>query len=203
MFWIPEPIWTNQTVFIIGGGPSVNKTDLSLIYDRKVIGVNTAFKLGDWVDIGWFGDKKWIDWNEKEFKEFKGIKASCNTNNVVLKKYDWIKYVKRGKPLGIDTTKGFVSWNKSSGNSAINLAYHLGSRRIVLIGFDLKDDEKGNHNYHDEHKVKENPPYTRMISCLKVVSEDANKLGVEILNASPKSGCLFFPRGELKDFIGE
>ena len=201
MIWEPEPIWAGETAFIIGGGPSVNDTDLSLIRGRKIIGVNNAYSLG--ADIGWFGDKKWIDWNYEEFKAFKGIRASCNPNNALIKneKYDWIQFVRRGKVFGLDTTKGFVSWNKSSGNSAISLAYQLGCRRIVLIGFDLDDDENGNSNYHSGHKQKNNPPYTKFLEALKIIAEDAKELGVEILNASPTSACNSFPKGELHEFI--
>ena len=57
----------------------------------------------------------------------------------------------RGKPAGIETRAGFVSWNSNTGVSAISLAYHLGVRTIVLLGFDMKNDADGNSNYHDDH----------------------------------------------------
>jgi len=202
MYWIPEPWWEGETAFIIGGGPSVNDTDLSLIHNRKVIGVNNAFMLGDWVDVGWFGDKKWITWHEKAYKKFKGIPASCNHNaNIVgVERYNWIHFMRRGKQLGIETNPGYIAWNKSSGNSAINVAYHLGAVRIVLIGFDLQAIG-GNNNYHKDHKSGGNPPYNRFLSSLKHVEKDAKDLGIQIFNASPKSACEFFPKGELKEFL--
>jgi hypothetical protein len=52
----PHSIWKNDTAFILGGGPSLSKVDFSLIEHRRVIGVNNAYQLGDWVDICWFGD---------------------------------------------------------------------------------------------------------------------------------------------------
>ena len=54
--WKPPKIWKGGTAYIIGGGPSVNDADLSLIHDRRVIGVNNAYSLGGWVDVCWFGD---------------------------------------------------------------------------------------------------------------------------------------------------
>ena len=54
--WIPPQIWKGQTVFILGGGPSLNEANLDLIHDRRVIGVNNAYQLGSWVDVCWFGD---------------------------------------------------------------------------------------------------------------------------------------------------
>lgn len=52
----PPKIWRGQTVFIIGGGPSINDTPLHLLHGRRVIGVNNAYLLGPWVDVCWFGD---------------------------------------------------------------------------------------------------------------------------------------------------
>jgi len=203
VFWTPEAEWYDETAYIIGGGPSVNDTDLTLLHDRRVIGVNNAYRLGPWVDIGWFGDRKWIQWHAKEFEQFPGIKASCNANPTVLanKSYGFIKFIHRGKILGIDKRPGFVAWNKCSGNSAINLAYHLGSRRIVLVGFDMKSNEKGETNYHNDHAGKNSAPYNKFLAALEIISKDAEKLDVEILNACPGSACKYFPKGELSDFI--
>jgi hypothetical protein len=54
--WRIPKMWKGQTVFIIGGGPSLNGTPLHLIHEHRVIGVNCAYMLGDWVDVCWFGD---------------------------------------------------------------------------------------------------------------------------------------------------
>ena len=56
-FYKPPPVWNKQpAVFIVGGGPSINGTNLDLIKKYKVIGINNAYKMGGWVDICWFGD---------------------------------------------------------------------------------------------------------------------------------------------------
>ncbi len=51
--WPIPKIWNKSTVFIIGGGPSLLDIDLSLLHDKRVIGVNQAYKLGNWIDILW------------------------------------------------------------------------------------------------------------------------------------------------------
>ena len=40
--------------YIIGGGPSIAETNLSLLRDKFVIGVNMAYKLGNWLIFGFF-----------------------------------------------------------------------------------------------------------------------------------------------------
>jgi len=78
-YHIPK-IWEGETCFIIGGGASilsqfnipkdvvkeVTKGTLPMsayspfmevLHDKNVIAVNSAYKLGDWVDITYFSDK--------------------------------------------------------------------------------------------------------------------------------------------------
>jgi hypothetical protein len=52
----PPKIWEDGAVFIIGGGTSINDIDFGPIQHYRFIGVNNAYKMGDWVDICWFGD---------------------------------------------------------------------------------------------------------------------------------------------------
>jgi len=52
----PPQIWKDGIAFILGGGPSLNDVDFDLIKNRRIIGVNNAYQLGDWVDVCWFGD---------------------------------------------------------------------------------------------------------------------------------------------------
>ena len=54
--WHPPKMWNDKTVFVLGGGPSLNGTNLDLIRDERVIGANNAYQLGSWVDVCWFGD---------------------------------------------------------------------------------------------------------------------------------------------------
>lgn len=210
--WTIPPMWAGRTAYILGGGPSLLGLDLcqgleGLLKGKRVIGVNTAFKFGPWVDICWFGDGKWFDWNYKELAEYPGLKVTCNPNFLTEKKYfgHGILVVGRGKSNGIETKKGYIAWNRSSGASAINFAYHLGSRRAVLLGFDMHSNGK-NHNWHKEHKGPSlnNPdfnPYSRFLKPFTQIKEEANALGMEILNATVESALTAFPMVNIKDAI--
>ena len=105
--------------------------------------------------------------------------------------------------------EGYVAWNRSSGDSAINFAYHLGVKRIVLLGFDMHSSNGNgniNHNWHKEHRgisVK-NPnfdPYGRFLKPFKQIKKEADILGLEILNATIGSGLTAFPMINIKDVI--
>ena len=214
--WKPPQIWKGSTSYILGGGPSLNQVDLSLIHNKHCIGVNNSFLLGPWVDVCWWGDMKWLMWHRSELlTKYHGLVASCNTNsNVLSKNSNWIKFLRRGKPMGIETRPGFVSWNRNSGCSAINLAYHFGSTRIVLVGFDMSSSPSGVTHWHGGHKkepvrhgkgkmrkIVKKPPYERFRQTTSFIARDAEKLGVEILNASPVSTIEVFPKVKLKDTL--
>lgn len=211
-------LWPKSTIYILGGGPSINTADLSLIHDERVIGVNNTY--GDplpltgpnnnmrhyeprkWVDICWFGDLKWFRWHRRYLRSFSGLVMHCNENTNVYK-IKWIKAVRRSrtKPMGLDSSPAHICWNRNSGASAINLAYHLGAKRVVLVGFDMRvvDNQK---NYHTDH-VGEKPhdPFKRFLQVFKYIAADADKLGLEIINATPNSAITEFPITKLEDTL--
>lgn len=180
--WNVPRMWDGAAVYILGGGYSLLDEKLELIHNKRVIGVNTSFMLGDWVDVCWWSDPCWYEWNVVDLSEFGGLKACCCR---ALIDKPGVKVLNRGKSMGIDHRTNFISWNRSSGGSAINLAVHLGAKRIVLLGFDMKpSDDKGEDNWHNLHKVKKYPPYHRFLESFPHIKKDAGNLGVEIINST-------------------
>lgn len=187
MIWKTPKMWEGEMVFIVGGGPSLINLDLTLIHDKRCIGTNNAYRLGDWIDICWFGDSRWLEWhqNVKElrdgWKAFNGIRASCAPRT---KDHADIKYLERScKPYGIETDPTKVCWNKTTGSSAINLAYHLGAKKIVLLGFDMKLVGIKN-NWHDDHQTQGDKPdpYPRFMKAWEPLVKDLKNLDVELIN---------------------
>lgn len=199
-------IWKDQTSFIIGGGPSLIGFDFTPIIHRNVIGVNNAYLLGDWVDICWFGDLKWHQWHHEQLKSFKGIIAHCNTKSSLINLKRLIPF-ERNRVSGIDTTPNSVAWNRCSGFSAINFAYHLGSRKIVLLGFDMNHNGK-QRNWHNDHKEKctlreADTRYSHYLTCCPVIQKDANRLGVRIINTNLNSAIEVFEKLSLEKVLEE
>jgi len=162
-----------------------------------VIGINNAYQLGAWIDICWFTDARWFDWHSEKLLSFAGLRVHCANR---LDKVGWLKRLSRGKPMGIETNPHVVSWNRCSGSSAINLAYHLGAKRVVLLGFDMRRVE-GRANWHDDHPNPQKDPYDRFLACYPTIARDAEKLGLEILNATPGSAIDVFPFVSLEEVI--
>lgn len=199
--WPVPRLWPDSTIYIIGGGPSVSETPLHLIHNEKIIGVNNAYKLGDWVDVCWFGDSRWFQWNREELKSFNGIIVTCQRRLKNMEGHD-VKSVQKGKQAGIERKPTKICWNGSSGGSAINLAYHFGAKRIVLIGFDMKATN-GKYNYHSDYPEKRTGvnPYKKFMIPFPIIKKEADKLKLEILNATPNSAIKSFKTVKLEDIV--
>lgn len=176
------------------------------MFDKcPVIGVNDAFRVGDWVDICFFGDVKWYWWNKEDLKAFKGLKVTCDRQRNPAKikageRYGSVKgepdirIVRHSNSHGIGTEKFKVRFNSSSGAAAINLAWYLGVKRVVLVGFDMRVvDNMRNWRPHPDYKPGTQKGYKNFLKPFDQIERDAHKLGFEILNATPGSGLKKFP----------
>lgn len=192
-------------MFILGGGPSLIGVDLSTrLHGRAVIGVNYSGILLPWVNVCWFGDCRWFDWNVNKLQKYPGLKVTCCERLHVV---PWLRVLRRScrAGVGIETEPGKVAWNHGSGGSAINFAWHLGAHRIVLLGFDLKRDENNRSHWHDEY-TRVNPSqeeinytYKRFRQGFDQIAHEAKGLGLEIFNANPDSSLDSFPRVPLEE----
>lgn len=203
-YWNTPKMWQGSTVYVLGGGSSLLQENLSLIHGERVIGVNDAFVMGDWVDMVWFGDPRWYEWNEQEMIQFGGLKACCCE---IMRKVPSanVKVLDRGKKMGLEERAEYISFNYSSGGSAVNLATKLGANRVVLLGFDMKPDKDGQYWWHDRHHVKkfDIDPYPRFIEAFEHIGKEARGLGIEIVNSTmcsliPKE---FIPKMPLEEVI--
>lgn len=216
MFWKPPEMWADQTVYIIGGGPSVLRTALHRIHDRPVIGTNNAFTLGPWVDVTFFGDRKWWDDHGMDLLRHPGMIITClpNAPFTSLSRVKQLKMERRR--LGIWTkTRDTICWNQNSGAAAINLAILLGAARVVLLGFDFKTDkERGlreGHSWHEFHtSIPQQDIYTnKFLKSMKCIKKDLVQLNesgtwprqVEVLNATPDSALKEFPMVSLEETL--
>jgi len=198
--WKIHKIWNDATVFLLGGGPSLTQADVESLRGKRVIAVNDAFKLGrNWIPVVWFSDCRWYTWNFAELMNFKGLIMGCppcKCEHLRLLK------VKRKNLSGISTNPEQVYWNANSGASAINAAYLLGAKRIVLLGYDMKQTD-GRDNWHQNHKFSPRPNiYNELfLPHFKKIAEDAQNLGLEILNATLDSAIQEFKKVNLKELL--
>jgi hypothetical protein len=190
--WVPERCWDHQDALIIGGGPSLQTLDWSLLKKENTIGCNTAFIHGPEIcKICIFGDYRWWVKFEEPLLKYAESGGTVFTNcpklfNTRLK---WL-WVTGRKMRGLHDRS--LGWNGHTGASAINLAILLGAARIFLLGYDMKHID-GRSNWHDrildKHLVRPSV-YSTFCRQFEWVKKDwkAKFPDVEIWNVTSGSG---------------
>lgn len=98
---------------------------------------------------------------------------------------------------------GEIGWGGNSGFGAVNLAVQFGVNRIILVGFDCRID-KGRH-WHADHPISLNNPTEKTTARWRRVLDEAaptfRGLDIEVLNASPVSALISYPKVTLEEAL--
>lgn len=231
MMWNIPKMWEGGECWIIGGGPSIPlefgvpddviegvvtgelpmsaySPYLSPIHGKHIIGINSAYKIGDWMDIIFFGDADWYWTNRKNLAKYGKIQVTCNPNLGNNRRVLNVKFTPRdGKYIqGLSKRPNRVSWNGNSGACAINLAYHLGVQTVYLLGFDMTMTEKGRTHCHSDYNrlkggVHKPMTFGKHKPSFPIIAKDARKLKLQIYNVSQMSAIEEFKKVKLSEVL--
>jgi hypothetical protein len=205
--WFPN--WTGQTCVVVAGGPSAKDAPLDLVKDRaRCVVINEGYRLAPWADALYAADAGWWE-RKKGCREFRGLRVS--QSDQAAKMYRGIRQVNLirvgqivRKPKG---TIGAGSDNRgtgaNSGFQALNLAFQFGVSRLVMVGFDMTVAH-GVH-WHGRH-TGNNPTETGIARWRAVLDRQAAyfaAVGVEIINASPFSALVNYPKMTLEQALDD
>lgn len=193
-----DPIFLGDTIYIVGGGPSLKKLDFNLLKDKTVIAVNKAFLHLPMAQVLYWSDTRFFEWYSKEIEDFKGIKVTCRPQP---KRNDIINLLNTGK-TGLETMSYGLRDGGNSGYAAINLAYHLGAKRIVLLGFDMQTNGKETHWHEGYSSTADTETMGRlMIPNFDSLVEPLAKRKVKVYNASPISKLTSFEKITIEEAL--
>ncbi|MEE8262735.1 MAG: hypothetical protein V3R83_09765 [Gammaproteobacteria bacterium] len=189
------------TAWVIGGGPSLDGFDPTVLSGRTVVVTNEAFLESPdavalvFADLGW-----WETRREVVLKSFNGIIITRGPHETVYRRdgIHWMQF------------HGRLDWSRdptmmgahNAGLIALNSAWLMGASAAVLLGFDMHT-EAGRNNYHDRHPDKKGaemderyrqvfmPEFER---AARRIEED----GFAVVNATPGSALRCFPKRSLE-----
>ncbi len=187
-----KPIWKGETVFIIGGGPSLSKFDFNRLRDKNTLAINKAVQTCPWADILYWTDSRVYSWLKNDINKFQGDKYTIKPFNTPPS----VKVLKNTGANGLELDPSGIKHGNNSGYAAINLAYHLGVKRIVLLGFDMGNLGAKSH-YHEGYPVSMtmNKTYeSKMLPVFNSLVKPLKENGVEVINASMVSKIKCFKR---------
>jgi len=200
--WCIPPEWTGETAFLLGGGPSLRSFDAECLRGRRVIAINNSWELAPWADVLYFCDEKWWRWyGEKAATGFVGRYIVTPALHVPDRRGRLIKLT---GATGLETDPCGLRHGSNSGYQAINLAYHFGARRIVLLGYDM--NVNGSTHWHAGHPTTKPEAFQQtldnaMLPKFPTIVEPLATAGVEVLNATPGSALTCWPIVPLGDTL--
>jgi hypothetical protein len=177
-----EPLFKGETVFIIGGGPSLNEFNWDLLKDKKVIAINRAYQFCKTAQVVYWTDGRFYQWNKDELDALTSKKYTIQPSANQID----VNVLKRGIRHGLETIPTTLAHGDNGGYAAINLAYHLGAKEIVLLGYDM-GNINGESHFHDGYPVSITTDETyqnRFMAGFPSLFEELKKKNIKIWNAS-------------------
>ena len=197
---MPRNLWQGRRCFIVGGGPSLNGFDWSLLDGEISIGINRAFekfnptmmfcmdpRVWGWIVRGDFGQE-----STEKYEQYKGTRVWINMSNFIFPDDVYVVDLNELQPCG-----------SNSGHAAINLAMLLGANPIYLLGFDMRGNSKGGQEwFHNGYPVTQTEGVYD--GFLKALNGDVGRIknnGTQVVNLTPKSALKCFPTDKIGNIV--
>ncbi len=119
--------------------------------------------------------------------------------------FPWLDYIESVDKPGLSFNRAIIHQGANSGYQAINLAVHFAVKRILLLGYDMKNGPDGQIHHHGDHpKGMSNPGsalYPRWVKNYETMVPDLKRAGVEVINCTPGSELKCFPMAKLEEVL--
>ena len=194
MYWSVPREWPDGECFIVAGGPSVADEDTDTLRGRHVIAINSSFERAPFADYLFFGDRRWWRVNLDRIKRFQGKKVTV-AEHQPRQDMEILQLRKVRPPPGLCEKPDGVVMHRTSLTGGINFAVHLGVKRIVLLGADMKKGAGGRTHHHSPHPWPSRPGcWDMQMKDLIQMAEPLKRKGVEVVNTSLGSRIDFWPK---------
>lgn len=191
-----KPINPDHEWFIVAGGPSLKNFDWSLLNNKNCIAVNRSFEKMAYAKYIYFTDLRFWQWYDEELLDHPAEKVTAAKGLG-----SGVTYYQLTGLRGLETEPGKLKHGNNSGYAAINFAYHLGAKRIILVGYDMQYQGDKSH-WHDGYKAGNTPAMLdKMLPWFETIAGPLEKRGIEVINTSMNSRIECFKKQELKELL--
>jgi hypothetical protein len=192
---------TTGTVVCAATGPSLTAEDLEYCRGKAtVLVINDAWRLAPWADVLYSSDQRWFPYHQW-VQDFKGIKVGLTEmrpspfGDVIRLKYT-------GRE-GIDWEPDRVRSADNSGGAALNVAVHLGAKRIILLGYDMGPAANREMHFFGDHPngLNRTRSFRRFIQLIETMAGPLRERGIDVINCSRRSALTCFPMRPLREVL--
>jgi hypothetical protein len=206
--WKVTREWEGETVAIFAAGPSMTRADAELCRGRcKVIAVsNTGIDtldsvsrewipaLAPWADILYAADGKWWMAYKDHALAFAGRKVA-NARVGFAEVYS----LERSHEVVYDKRPTHLASGGNSGYQAVHLAMHLGAKRIVLVGYDMKEGAAGRRHYYGSHPkpLDSRANFVNWCRAFERLARILQQKQIDVVNCSRQTALRCFKRSTI------
>lgn len=198
-------IWRGARVLVIAGGPSL--TDMQVQAARpyvrrgelRVIGVNDAYRICNFLDVLYAADFRWWDHHEARSRN---VPLRVTVDEDCAKKHG-LTHIPGKAEGGLSLTADCIHQGNHSGFQALNLAVYMGATDILLLGFDMRVTDRV--HWFGDHpegvKIGNGQQFERFRNAYPPAARQLKELGISCINCSPDSAITCFPSGVIGEAL--
>jgi hypothetical protein len=158
-----------------------------------VIAVNSTIFSAPFADICYAWDKKWWTKYLADVKRLGCRRITAGKGRPGCEEFPRVPQ----REFSEDAIGG-----NNSGHQAVNLAYMLGAKEIIMLGFDCQHTDGEAHHHGDHPKPLGNATNCQnWLPGFRVLSERLRERGVKVVNCSPRTALDCFERHRLEDYL--
>lgn len=200
---MPEPIarrYADQTIVCVASGPTLTAEDLAYVRPRApIVAVNDAIRLAPWAPVLYSSDRGWWWYHRERLRDFPGDQIGIGWKQgdaSRLARLPRVHVLTHTGLEGLERDPAGLRTGGHSGYAAINLAVHLGARRIVLLGYTC-GLVGGRSHFFGRHPVglpeSSTQNYAAFRRAYDALVAPLAEIGVAVVNATPGTTITAFP----------
>jgi len=197
-------------VAVVASGPTLTALAVAPLRGRvPVVAVNDAIRLVPWADVLYSSDRRWwaVVGPSRTVQAFTGIKVSIGWrpgDASAVPKHADVQVLTNTGEAGLEPDPGGLRTGRHSGYAAINLAVHLGARRILLLGYTLGRVGGQTHFFGAHPAVLHqttDAQYATFRAAYLTLAPALQQRGIEVVNCTPSTHLHTFPNVPLADAL--
>jgi len=188
---------------IIASGPSLTVEDIEAVRksNRAVFVINNTVKIVPFANYLYACDEDLIA-HYNGFAGFEGQKWTTSEQGAIKFRWNHVPGYneKTSKQDPFPTDKMEIAYGGNSGFQCLNLAYHLGYRDVILLGYDMGFTDKKHWFGDHEPRIDRHSNYPDWIKRFDRASTKINQHMI-VANASRQTALKCFQRRSLEDAL--
>ena len=196
-------IFEGQAVAIVAGGPSLRGFDWTRLVGARCIAINRAYEVVPCAEVLWWSDARfWRHHREGIEAHPAAWKATCHLNYAPADNLpEWVTQYRMTETAGFDPDVRCLRSGNNSAYASMHLAAHLGARRLVLLGVDMRHGPAGETHFHDGHGLPhlQDTLTNYMVPYFGTLAAPLAERGIEVINGSEQSALTVWPRCSIEE----